>query len=160
MGIYLIKSQNNTIYHNTCNTNDYSGINVTDSTNNTITRNICNSNRLLGISLYEYYYWSTEDDRVNSITHVTDNFCSNNYIGIYIAGLSEKNVTNNHCLENQIGIFLDYSESTLIRYNILEENQRYNMLLWESDKNTIHHNNFVLDSQTGIQAFDNGVENA
>ena len=146
-GIHLLGSSHNRIWNNICQNNSQ-GMNVSGSSN-IIHDNTCNYNGV-GIRIVDF--------AGNSI--VTSNNCSmNDWVGITLIGNSN-NLTNNVCNDNCRGIYVYYSESNRVLFNILENNQDYNIKLEESYKNDIHHNNFVLESQTGIQAFNNCADNS
>jgi parallel beta-helix repeat protein len=112
-GIWLYSSNNNTMTHNIV-TNNYGGIRLDHSSNNnTLTDNTITNNTGYGILL---------DD------------CDNNRL--------TDNIVTNHIL---CGILLDYSSiKNTVKSNTVANNSQYGIVLdHQSNNNTIHHNNFI-----------------
>ena len=108
-----------------------------------------------------------------SISHTTkyfivrDCYVNTNYSGIIFNNVADGTATvfNNICDNNYVGIYIENSDSCIVTYNLLEENEIYGVFLDpDSDNNTIHNNNFVDNNLGGFiggfsQACDHGTTN-
>lgn len=159
-GIQLSSSFNVTLTKNTCEYNWY-GISVHDSNICSLTNNTCNYNEHEGISLEDSSHITLTNNTCNyndvdgiDISHSTnvigiENICYyNDWAGISLSS-SEAFLTNNEINYNDHGLILGHSDNCLITYNVFKENTDYAIsLLYESDYNKIHHNNFI-DNKSG-----------
>ena len=149
-GIRLYKGSNAIITNNTC-ISSRDGINVHTSTGVTLTDNTCISNSYHGIKL----------EFSNSANLTNNTFSGNGFSGIFSWYSSFLTILNNTCKSNEIGIRLSNSDSGIIAYNLLQENEQYGTFLdLTSDNNVIHHNTFVDNNLEGTsQALDDGTNN-
>ncbi len=156
-GIYLSISNGPTLTDNICIDNDY-GIRLTSCLEPTLTDNIC-SNSKLGDGI-----------KVSSSSGATftNNTCNSNIDGIALYSCSGATFTNNTCnngdgydLTQRWGIKLEYSDSCLFAYNLLQENNEFGIFLdSNSDNNIIHHSVFIDNNLGGTcQACDEGTNN-
>jgi parallel beta-helix repeat protein len=67
-------------------------------------------------------------------------------------------LTNNYCLNNSVGIYLLSSDFNVLSWNLLYNNGFGINLTSDSDNNLIHHNNFINNSNSP-QANDDGINN-
>ena len=111
-GIYLLRSNNNTISNNNYSNNIEDGIHLRSSNNNnTIFNNNC-SNNDRGIHL-----WNSNNNNT-----IFNNNCSNNDEGIYLVYSNNNSISNNNCSNNGDGIYLDFSNNNKLKGNIMLEN--------------------------------------
>lgn len=138
-GIYLLKSDSNTISKNVCNLSNYAGIYLRDSDENTIIDNTCLDN-FNGIVL--------EDSILNTVIY---NSCSKNDEGLCLIN-SNSNLIANNTLNTNIfdGIFMYDSNLNAISYNICNSNGRNGIHLWYSDLNSINNNSCNSSGYEGI----------
>ncbi|MHA1199245.1 MAG: NosD domain-containing protein [Candidatus Heimdallarchaeaceae archaeon] len=153
-GIESVYSENSSISNNTINNNDR-GIDLGASGSSIITKNTCLNNGY-GIFLYD----SGSSTLANNICNNTDN--DSNIYGIWLYSCSGSTLSNNTCCNNNYrGIMLEDSDSCVVTYNLLQENEDYGVYLHSnSDDNEIHHNTFIDNNLGGTsQAYDDGVNN-
>jgi parallel beta-helix repeat protein len=139
-GIYLYRSNNNTITDNTCTYNNNLGIYLSFSGNNTVTNNTCNDNSSTGIDLYS-----------SSNNTVTNNTCTNNNTGIYLSSSSNSNtVTGNTCNDSDYGIFLIASSNNTIIGNTCNNNNETGIYLYGFSNSMVTGNTCTNNNRYGI----------
>ena len=138
-GIYLLKSDSNTISNNVCNLSHYAGIYFRESYENTIIDNTCLDN-FNGIVL--------EDSNLNT---VIDHSCLKNDEGLCLINSKSNLIVNNTLNSNTFdGIFMYDSILNVISNNICNSNGRNGIHLWYSDLNSINNNSCNLSGYEGI----------
>ena len=153
-GIKLVKTNNGTIFNNTCSNNGKNGIILYDHCeNNTITGNTANNNTQNGIYL-EFYCW------YNTISGNTAN--NNNWRGICLYYYCSYNtISNNTANDNtETGICL-HSNCVYnnISGNTASNNDYYGIYLYNTDSNTITKNTIKNCTSMGIIITDNSDGN-
>jgi parallel beta-helix repeat protein len=129
-GIYLSKSDDNTLANNTLNNNEYGGITLDCSVNNTLISNTLNDNN---------------DGGIDS--------------GISLFGSDDNTLINNTLSKNNNGgITLDHSVNNTLSNNTLYRNDDYGIDLVDSNDNTIVNNTISRHDNAGI-ALDNSTNN-
>jgi parallel beta-helix repeat protein len=138
-GIYLLKSNINTVSNNICTFSQYAGVYLRYSDSNTIINNTCLKNRN-GIIL--------EDSILNVFIN---NSSQNNEEGICILDSNSNTFINNIFNSNIFdGIFMFDSNLNAITNNICKLNGRNGMHLWYSDINYIINNTCISNGYEGI----------
>ena len=195
-GIYLISATNSMIYDNLCLENSWTGISGFYASSATIENNLCIGSEIYGIGLdispysiisnntclsNEYkgiYLRSSEDTEISLNTinntegdgihiqytsniHIYNNSCSQNVNGINNRVsdivIIEANILFNN---SKYGIKIYDSNLCILTYNHLENNTEYGIYLLDSSSCTIHHNNFVNNYfGSTSQAYDSGGTN-
>jgi parallel beta-helix repeat protein len=129
-GIYLYRSDFNTVANNTC-SNNGAGIHLRGGYSNTIANNTC-SNNGAGIFL-----WGSDSNTI------ANNTCNNNEVGIRLWTSDSNTVANNTCSNNGAGIRLWRSDSNTITNNTCNNNE-VDISLNESVSNIIINMNFAV----------------
>jgi parallel beta-helix repeat protein len=166
-GLHIVDSGNNSIYSNTCNFNEASGIFADTSTELIIANNTCNSNGNGGILIWDGY---------GILMHGND--CEMNLgSGITLEGFGSCIITSNRLVENELsgldvwgGRFYEISWNTIMANgghgtrvscsdsrvvnNIFALNADYGVRLLYCGNVSVHHNVFVINNGGGIQAYD------
>ncbi len=131
IGIYLYRSESNTLDNNTCNYNRYTGIYNFWSWKCTVVNNNCSNNIGQGI------YLDGSGDNT-----VANNICTNNEVGIFILDSYSNNVFNNICFNNSNGIALSSSSSNTVANNTCTNNNEWGIFIWDSDSNIVTDNTY------------------
>ncbi|MEK7657812.1 MAG: NosD domain-containing protein [Patescibacteria group bacterium] len=92
-GIYVSRSNNNTLIDNTASNNDYDGIVIDNSFNNTLINNIASNNNRYGILFYH-----------SGSNILTSSAILNNFHGIYFTSSNNNQIYNNNFINNQTQI--------------------------------------------------------
>jgi parallel beta-helix repeat protein len=138
-GIQLGFSSNIVISNNTASSSNWIGIGLYSSGNNVITNNNATGN-IHGISF-----------RLSNNNTVFNNTVSHNeYGGISLGGSHDNTIVGNTAMRNSMGFYLGYSHKNSIVSNDILNNQ-HGAFLFNSDRNTIHHDYFIYNS---VQAYD------
>lgn len=161
-GIYLYKSDMNTISTNICNYSRYAGVFLEFSDSNTIINTICKDN-CNGIVL-EHSNLNTI--RNNSLLNNDEGLCvidsksntinkntlkSNTYDSIFMFNTESNVITDNNCVLNgRNGIHLWYSDFNSIITNIGTSNGYEGICLRDSDSNIIKYNTCYSNFYDGI----------
>jgi len=131
VGIYLLTSDNNTISGNNLTHNDY-GLRLYKSSNNTISGNKATSNEGDGIGLH----YSNDNT-------IADSIVTHNTVNIYLYNSNDNTIVGNKESEGTVGILLTESKGNVIRENAASDNAPLGLGLDLSYNNTIYHNNFI-----------------
>jgi parallel beta-helix repeat protein len=121
--------------------------------------NVINNNKAIGIELKETYLSEIENNEILNNGQVGIFLTNSNYNRIFKNEISQNrndgiyfnNSNYNEILNNSIsnnfrdGVEIYYSNDNLIRFNILEKNNR-GVHLFLSEKNLIHNNNFLKNN--------------
>ncbi len=173
-GLYFLNSNSN-ITENVCNDNGWHGMGIAFFSGS-IENNICDGNKNFGIFLQA---------AVDS--EISRNKCVNNEYGLFLGFSSSGNWIHNNtyeksakngtmlydgCWDNLIenntladgheGFYLYNCNNNTIIYNNIINHTGYGIDIIDSDThdNRIHHNNFLFNNNSGIQAWDNGINNS
>jgi len=141
-GIYLVMSENNTIYDNKILNVNNNGINIDRGSHNTVIE----KNSIYGSSIYG----SRESGNIGIDIYKSNIQIINNNVGEFLDGISASNADNclikgNKLELNTEGIFLHYSDNLLIVENTISDNHIGIDVSWESNDNTIYHNDFLIN---------------
>lgn len=118
IGIHLIDSDFTTVSDNNCTYNSI-GIHLIDSDSNTISGNNCTNNFWCGISIDGPEYWRTSidlyDESCSSHSNIiANNTCNHNTVGIYLLDPHSNTVVNNTFLDNtEHDILIDSQPSSV-----------------------------------------------
>ncbi len=143
-GICINVSHFNTVFNNTCNSNNWSGIRIgawpVGSNNNIVTNNTCILN-LEGIDLFY--------SNLNIIENNTYN--SNIDTGIRLSYSDLNTISRNNCISNKYwGINIEYSYSNLLENNICDPKGSIGGILIRSSDYNYVANNSLYKSNNGI----------
>jgi len=95
-----------------------------------------------------------------NITIINNNFCSNDWGGIYLYSSSNNNITNNNVLNNGYGIyFMSSSNNNTITDNNVSWNYKHGIFLWISSNDNIITNNNVSNNEGGIYLIGSSLNN-
>ncbi|RLG29031.1 hypothetical protein DRO03_08280 [Methanosarcinales archaeon] len=133
LGIWLQRSNNNTLTDNTANSN------VDDDGN--------------GVGIYVYDY--------SSDNTLTGNNASNNDFGILLQRSNDNTLTSNTALNNNgyDGIAIVFSSSNTLANNIVNSNNHTGIHLYSSSDNTLANNTANLNGNSGIHLFSSSNNN-
>ncbi len=175
-GIYLLESSGNTVWDNTANDNNRTGIFAENcSTGNTISGNTANGNGKSGISLASSSGNMLSGNTANSNSidgivlesssnnTISDNAAnSNQFIGIYTRTSDSNTISGNIATDNYHGIYLALLSGNKISGNTATGNQEYGIYLHSSSNSTLsdntasdNGNGFILDSSRDNTIEDN-----
>lgn len=157
IGIWLNASDNNILYGNDCDANDFDGIFLKGSNKNVLSENIARNN--------EFGIW-IEASTDNSISF--NNASDNRNSGFYMKISSDNQFTDNIALDGQFGFWIEKSTRNIFSNNVVSCGpESYGFTLIDSDNNTMSRNsasdNFLgvrLDeSSSGNRIFHNNFFN-
>ncbi len=150
-GISLDFAQSVYIISSTCSANGNNGIALYSAFDVLITDNIVSTNDFHGISL----------DRSTNADVKNCSFTNNRVDGIYVRETDSCSIFNNSVSGNRIAINIVTTDSSLITYNRVSNNELYALNLgFVSENNIMHHNNFTNNNiGSESQAIDNGKNN-
>ena len=135
------------------------GIDISDNWGITICDIICNNFRLEGISIFnggdiEIRNVTSNSNleglgiaRSNNIRVTNSNICKNSDYGIFVSENNKITIQNSNISHNKIGIYNIESKDVTVKYNLLIDNYRENIRIFEgSVNNSIYLNNFYNKS--------------
>ena len=162
-GIFGIKTAHSTlltIQENNCDYNYESGIYLSDTDSSNITSNSCDYNKWSGIRIQVRENILIEN---NNSTNNLGSGIRTHHIDIWL--YNPPIIRNNLCVENLYGIGIYSTDTVTISYNILLRNSEYGVFLDDdSNRNKIHHNDFIDNNENGTeygesQGYDAGFGN-
>jgi parallel beta-helix repeat protein len=173
VGITLGSSYLNTISENTCNINEFAGINLQwSSYSNEIIDNECNSNNWTGIWTEGTYSNIFENNTCSQNnrhgiylynTYITsiknNNFSSNLLNGIELDVGYSNLITNNTSKKNDIGINISHSWQNFIQENSLIKNN-YGININNYSEQNNFSKNMIADNNVGVYFENNAYNNS
>lgn len=144
-GIYLLRSNHNSLTFNTCMGNEFACIWMKGSDNNVIASNTCEENLGTGIGL--------DDSHHNAISL---NTITGNKWGLYLGSSDLNTFSWNICKDSQVeGAYLyDASNNTLSENEFAQNNDGMTIAQSSAD-NTIEHNDIINNTEYGLDASKN-----
>jgi len=138
-GIYLNRSESNTITGNFLTEINFEGIRLYESSNNNITENRITVNDCDGVTLYGSLH-----------NRIAENNLTSNYDGIRLYESSNNVIVRNTVTNNYYGIFLAFSSNNSIVKNSITANYGNGIsLVWISNQNKIAEN-LILTNNCGV----------
>ena len=103
-------------------------------------------------SLYRISYTYNAGIVLKNVTNgkIIDNYCCNNYYGIYLYMSDNNTVSGNIASNNDYGISLGYSDNNTVSDNIANNNTELGIYLGYSNNNTVSGNTASYSNRYGI----------
>jgi parallel beta-helix repeat protein len=152
-GIWLVQSQNNTIFGNIFAGNKHDALYISSSSNNRITRNNFTDNGLSGTPAAQVL--DATGQAAVWLTDSSNNIISNNTIEGNGEGIclqrSQSNIIGTNYLAGNNGTAMHFYDCTLnnITSNTIISNNDWAIKLWSSNQNTVYAN-FLANNSWGI----------
>jgi parallel beta-helix repeat protein len=175
VGIYIndVAAGTASVLNNICVNNGDSGIIIQDSNKITLINNTCKYSVFAGILLLQttncnlinntclFNYWGAGLEASSDSYVFNNEFNFNTGYGFVLNVGYGNFLSNNSCSHNPTGIYSSSSDICLFVYNRIEKNSEYGIYLnYQSDGNTIHHNDFIRNNLAGSsQGYDEGIDN-
>ena len=141
------------IADNECKNNSQTGIYVEDALLSIISGNVVNNN-----------YFGTIIKAGSAYNWIDNNTCNNNdFYGMTLYDNCFNNTVENNSLgENRFGLYIYRSHNNTMMFNNLINNTEYGINISDTSSryNSIHHNSFLYNNGSSIQAYDNGLNNS
>lgn len=130
IGIYLKASSRNSVFNCMALNNSKSCVRLWNSSENVLNNNTASNSSNVCIVLYN-----------SSANELSYNTVSNSSYGIWLDYSSNKNILNdNSALYNYVGIYLKASNEGSLDNNIVLNNSKYGICLWNSTENELINN--------------------